>query len=160
MAVRAQQPGRARRPQGKEPVWGLHGGETYAWRELVSGWSAARRQRSPHPVGIREGIVTGPRGQSGHPRSHPRALDASPAQVSACAPPQPPQSCRWGWGPNPWSNTVSVRRHSGRSVSPLCVGNRDKLSTPPPAASDGAPRGLVRPAAPQGGLSHLPPPLP
>lgn len=32
-------------------VRALRGGDTYAWRALASGWSAARRRRSPRPAG-------------------------------------------------------------------------------------------------------------
>lgn len=90
-------------------VRALRGGDTYAWRALASGWSAARRRRSPRPAGrgperarVRCAGVTRAR-----TADQPRELPSRP-QAPLGVPLPRPLSC-------------TRRLHVRRSQAPCCA---------------------------------------
>lgn len=102
-------------------VRAVRGGDTYAWRALASGWSAARRQRSPRPAG--RGPERAPcEVRWGHTRPHGR-----PAPGAAAAVPRPRLGCHCR-GPCPAHSvcTCGVRRR-------LAVQNAERRGSTPPA---------------------------
>lgn len=94
-------------------VRAVRGGDTYAWRALASGWSAARRRRSPRPAG------RGP--------ERARVRRAGQARGSrAPARPTSPGSCRSRpraplGVPLPRPLSCTRRLHVRRSPAPCCA---------------------------------------
>lgn len=94
-------------------VRAVRGGDTYAWRALASGWSAARRRRSPRPAG------RGP--------ERARVRHAGQARGSrAPARPTSPGSCRSRpqaplGVPLPRPLSCTRRLHVRRSQAPCCA---------------------------------------
>lgn len=107
-------------------VRALRGGDTYAWRALASGWSAARRRRSPRPAG--RGPERAPcEARWGHTRPHgrpaPGAAEPSPGPAwGATAAARPAHGvCTCGV-----SRVECVRRR-------LAVQNAERRGSTPPA---------------------------
>lgn len=94
-------------------VRALRGGDTYAWRALASGWSAARRRRSPRPAGRGperapcEVRWAGPGVKRARTADQPRELPSRP-QAPLGVPLPRPLSC-------------TRRLHVRRSQAPCCA---------------------------------------
>lgn len=105
-------------------VRALRGGDTYAWRALASGWSAARRRRSPRPAG--RGPERARVRRAGQARgSHAPARPTSPGSCRAVPRPRLECHCR---SPCPAHGvcTCGVRRR-------LAVQNAERRGSTPPA---------------------------